>query len=40
MQMCTSNGVSVCLEYQSKHDRLRQRPDYIVYAIALILIVS
>ena len=33
MILCISSEVLVCLEYLSKHDRLHQGLDYIVYCI-------
>ena len=39
MQFYISGGVLVCLEYPNKHSRLHQGLGFIIYVIALILIV-
>ena len=31
MLLCISGGIFVCLEYPSKHSKLHQDLDYIVY---------
>ena len=39
MLLCINGRILVCLEYPNKHDKLHQGQDYILFGIALILIV-
>ena len=39
MLLCINDRILECLEYPNKHDKLHQGQDYILYDIALILIV-